>query len=86
MDKTQRIREFVKISLEDDAADLRQLPVKESLVNLGLGLLMAMVVILHLALGVWQLAVSVLLLGYDWITKGLAKIMPGPKPVANSKS
>lgn len=80
MNKTQRIKEFVRITLEEETIeDLRGVSVKEAGLNFGLGLLMGLPVVLHLALTVWQLAVSFLLLGYDLITKGLAKILPSPK-------
>ncbi len=77
--KTERLREFIIICLNDDITDLRGLPVKETTINLGLGLLMVLVTILHFALNIWQFVVSLLLVGYDLITKGLVKIMPTPK-------
>lgn len=77
--KTERLREFIGIVLEDDITDLRGLPLKETTINLGLGLLMVLVTILHFALNIWQFVVSLLLVGYDLIARGLAKIMPTPK-------
>jgi len=77
--KTERLREFIGIVLQDDITDLRGIPVKEATINLGLGLLMVLVTILHFALNIWQFVVSLLLVGYDLIAKGLAKIMPAPK-------
>lgn len=77
--KTERLREFIGIVLQDDITDLRGIPVKESTINLGLGLLMVLVTVLHFALNIWQFVVSLLLVGYDLVAKGLAKIMPAPK-------
>ena len=77
--KTERLREFIGIVLQDDTNDLRGLAIKESTINLGLGLLMVLVTILHFALNIWQFVVSLLLVGYDLIAKGLVKIMPAPK-------
>ena len=78
--KTQRTKEFIRLTLEEETVeDLRGIPVKEAAANFGLGILMTFVVVLHLALTAWQLAVSFLLLGYDLIVKGLAKVLPAPK-------
>ena len=79
MDKTQRLKEFIGICLKEDVNDLRGLPVKETSINLGLSILMLLVTAVHLILSVWQLVVSLLLVGYDLIAKGLVKIMPTPK-------
>lgn len=76
---TERLREFISICLQDDITDLRGLPVKETAINLGLGLLMVLVSILHFALNIWQFVVSLLLVGYDLVARDLAKIMPAPK-------
>ena len=84
MNKTQHIREIAGFSMGENGTDLRDLPMKESLGNLGLGLLLALIAALNIGLSLCQLTVSVLALGYDLITKGLSKVMP--KPVANSKS
>lgn len=84
MNKIQRIRELAGFCMEENGADLRDLSAKESLGNLGLGLLMALIAALNIGLSLWQITASVLLLGYDWIAKGLSKIMPSP--AANSKS
>ena len=75
MNKTQRIKEFVKVSLEENLADLRNISAKEAVANLGLGIIMVLVVALNLALSVWQLTVSLLLVGYDLIAIGLGKFM-----------
>ena len=83
--KTQRIKEFVGIVLHDDITDLRGIPVKEATINLGLGLLMVLVTILHFALNIWQLVVALLLVGYDLIARGLTKIMPAPKVTEDMK-
>ena len=86
MNKTQRIKEFVKVSLEENLADLRSISVKEAVANLGLGIIMVLVVALNLALSVWQLTVSLLLVGYDLIAKGLGRFMEKVKiPVQNAK-
>lgn len=77
--KTERLREFIGICLNDDITDLRGLPVRETSINLGLGFLMVLVTVLHFALNIWQFVVSLLLVGYDLIAKGLVKIMPAPK-------
>jgi hypothetical protein len=79
MDKMQRIQEFVKVSLEDDSTDLRGIEIKDASIHLGLGILMVLVVSVHLALSMWQFAVSILLAGYDLIAKVLTKIMSAPK-------
>ena len=86
MNKTQRIKEFVKVSLEENLADLRNISVKEAVANLGLGIIMVLVVALNLALSVWQLTVSLLLVGYDLTAKGLGKFMEKVKiPAQNAK-
>lgn len=76
-DKMQRIREFVRISLEEDITDLRGVTVKEALLNVALGLLQLLIVAFHIVLSLWQLVVSVLLLGYDGLVKVLKKTMSG---------
>ena len=82
MNKTEEIKEFIRIVLKEDINDLRGLPIKETTINLGLSTLMVLVTALHLALAIWQFVVSLLLVGYDLITKGLVKIMPTPKTPA----
>jgi len=77
--KIERFRETVNICLQPDIIDLRELPISETALNLGLDILMVLVVILHLALGIWQFATSLLLVGYDLTAKILTKIMPAPR-------
>ncbi len=77
--KTERLRQFLAICLKEDIIDARGIPIKEATINLGLSVLMVLVTALHLALTCWQFVVSLLLLGYDAIVKGLVKIMPAPK-------
>jgi hypothetical protein len=83
--KTERIREFVGIVLQEDIIDLRGIPVKEATINLGLGLLMVLVTLLHFILNIWQFVVSLLLVSYDLIARGLAKVMPAPKMAQGDK-
>ena len=79
MGKTQRLKQFVSIVLQEDISDARDIEVKESSINLGLSVLMLLVTVIHLALSVWQFVVSLLLVGHDLIAKVLVKIMPSPK-------
>jgi len=74
--KIERIREFIIIVLQDDFIDLGGIPVKETAINLGLGLLMILVTILHFTLAIWQFVVSLLLVGYDGVPLALGKIPP----------
>ena len=78
--KTQRTKEFIRLTLEEETVkDLRGIPVKEAAVNFGLAILMVFATALHLGLTACQVGIAFLLLGYDLITKGLAKILPAPK-------
>lgn len=77
--KTERLKEFIGIVLKEDTNDLRGLDFRETTVNLGLSILMVMVTVLHLVLSCWQFVVSLLLVGYDALSKGLERVMPAPK-------
>jgi hypothetical protein len=77
MTKAQRIREFFNIVLEEDVKDLNGVSVKEATTNFGVGIVMVFGVALHLLMGAWQIVVSLLLVGYDLIVKGLTRVMPG---------
>lgn len=79
MDKTQRIREFLAICQKEDALNLRGWPIKETATNLGLYTLMLIVTAFYVALGICQVAVSLIQAATDLIAKGLVKIMPAPK-------
>ena len=80
MSKTERIKEFFRVCLEEDTTnELRDFPVKDAMAHFGLGILMVLATALHLILCAWQLVASLLLVGYDAATAGLAKILPGPK-------
>jgi len=82
--KIEGFRELVNICLRPDIIDLRELPISETALNLGLDVLMVLVAILHLALGIWQFATSLLLVGYDLTAKILTKIMPSPETAKES--
>ena len=75
MSKTDRLKQFVGVVFAEDISDLRTIPVKEALANIGLGLLMIIMAAFHTVLGFWQLVVAVLLVGYDAIAKGLTWLM-----------
>lgn len=79
MTKLQRIKELARIILEPDSNDLRDMPVKESVANIGTGILVMLIIATHLILSLWQFAVSILLVGYDLVIKMLVKAMPSPK-------
>ena len=79
MDKTQRLKQFLGIVLQEDISDARDIKAKESTINPGLSVLMVLVTALHLVLSCWQFVVSLLLVGHDLIAKGLSTILPGPK-------
>ena len=40
MSKTDRLKQFVGVVFAEDISDLRTIPVKEALANIGLGLLL----------------------------------------------
>ena len=86
MDKTQRLKQFLGIVLQEDTSDARDIKAKESTINLGLSVLMVLVAALHLVLSVWQFVVSLLLVGHDLIAKGLSEILPGPHAEAIDES
>jgi len=85
MDKTQRLKEFIGICLQENVNDPRRLPIKETTINLGLSVLMVLVTALHLVLSCLQFGISLIVVGYDLIAKNLPKIMPTPKPPRNGE-
>ena len=79
MDKTERLKEFLAIFQKENILSLKGWPIKEAAINLGLYTLMLLVTVLYVALGICQVAVSLVQGACDLIAKGLAKIMPAPK-------
>jgi hypothetical protein len=73
----ERITELVKLALSPGVIDVRGITVKEAGIGLGWGFLLIGLGLLELFLGVWQIIVGLLLFGYDLLTKGLNKVMPG---------
>jgi len=85
MNKIERSKEVIRLTLEEETIeDIRGIPVKEASINFGLAIIMAFAFALHLGLTMWQLVISLLLLGYDLITKGLAKFIPSPKTASKT--
>jgi len=79
MDKTERLREFLAIFQKENVLSLKGWSVKETAINLGLYALMLLVTALYVALGVCQVAASLIQGFSDLIAKGLVKIMPAPR-------
>ena len=75
MNKVQQLKGYMEVVLRDDITDLRTIPVVESLANVGLGIVMILTAAFHLGLSLWQLAVAILLVGYDVLAKGLAWLL-----------
>lgn len=76
MNSTQRLREYVAVSLEPDSADLRKVSIKDAALNLGLSMVMVVVSGLHVVLASCQFVVRVMLAGYDVIAKGVTRAIP----------
>ena len=79
MDKTERLKEFLLIFQKENTLSLKGWPVKETATNLGLYTLMLLVTALYVALGICQVAASLIQEAGDLIAKGLAKVMPMPR-------
>ena len=75
MNKVQQLKGYMEVVLRDDITDLRTIPVMESLANVGLGIVMILTAAFHLGLSLWQLAVAILLVGYDVLAKGLTWLL-----------
>lgn len=82
--KTERFRQFMDSCLQDDINSLRGFPLKETSVNLGMGILMLLMAALHLLYTMCQFAFSLIATGSDLLVKALAKIMPSPKMARES--
>ena len=81
--KTERLREFMDSCLRDDIDSLQGFPLKETSINLGMGILMLLMAALHLIYAVCQFAFSLVAAISDLLVKGLVKIMPAPKMAKN---
>ena len=84
MDKTERIKAFIGMCLKEDTLDLKGWALKETATNLGLYILFLLVTAVHVALGICQVAASLLQGSCDLIAKGLVKVMPTPKEAKQS--
>ena len=84
-DKFQRAREFAAEHLKEDILDPKNLPLRETSLNFVISLLRMVVVAVNLIYSTVQLIFSLLLATGDLLTKGLAKIMPAPKPARNGE-
>lgn len=79
MDGAERLKEFLAIFQKENTLSLRGWPIKETATNLGLYTLMLLVTALYVALGICQVAASLIQGACDLIAKGLVRIMPAPK-------
>jgi hypothetical protein len=80
MTKTERIKEFFRICLEEDTTnEPRDIPLKDAVAHFGLGVLMVLGIGLHLVLCAWQLTVALLLVGHDLLVAVLKRFFPVPK-------
>jgi len=79
MSKAERLKEFLLIFQKENILSLKGWPVKETATNLGLYTLMLLVTALYVALGICQVAASLIQGASDLIAKGLAKVMPAPR-------
>ena len=79
MYKADQLKEAIGICFKVDNLGYKGWPLKETATNLGLYFLLLLVVILHVVLGILQLAASLVQTGCDLIANGLVKIMPAPK-------
>jgi len=77
--KTERLRQFMDSCLRDDIDSLHGFPLKETSINLGIGILMLLMAALHLLYAMCQFAFSLVAAISDLFVKGLVKIMPAPK-------
>ena len=71
-----RIKALLKLALEPAMVNVRGITVKEAGIGLGWGFLLVGLGLLELFLGVWQVIVGLLLLGYDLLVRRLSKAMP----------
>ena len=84
MSNAERIRVFMGMCLNEDTLDLKGWSIKETAPNLGLYILFLLVTAVHVALGICQVAASLLQGSCDLIAKGLVKVMPTPKEAKQS--
>lgn len=75
MTKTERLKEVMRLSLGQDITDLRDITIRDGAESLGFGIVMLLIGVLHLMLSAWQFLVGVLIVGYDLVSKGLARVM-----------
>lgn len=77
--KADRFRQFMDSCLREDIDSLQGFPLKETSINLGIGILMLLMAALHLLHAALQWAFSLVATGCDLLVKGLVKVMPTPK-------
>lgn len=77
--KTEKLRQFMDSCLQDDIDSLQGFPIKETSINLGMGILMLLMAALHLISTICQFAFSLVAAISELFVKGLVKIMPAPK-------
>lgn len=84
MNKT-RLGEFLAV-FQHQNNDLKGWPVKETAANLGLYTLILLITAVYVALGICQVAVSLIQALADLIAKGLSKAMPAPKEAKHEEA